>query len=294
MRRLFALGLAAAAASAALSAHALAQGFPGEFGGGSTHGGSLLVVLQTDTAPSETPSVFITARTVSRCPGNNVVDIVIYRNMPAFPSGAQLTFAAAGAVHPPDLKGVLTTVRYRLSGSYAPTDGRASGTLHLKVTRRAHGRTRRCESGSEPFQARVPTTPQGEGSATKPATPLRGLTSQRVDGLGGPVSLYPFKRANQIYMDWAAALVCRKGTIPPFSNLTPLMRLRAGGEFSVHERFSVLYTDAVVRYVEETHGRLLTGGASGGLRLRAKVYSLHGHRLLNTCDSRPVSWIAVP
>ena len=73
-------------------------------------------------------------------------------------------------------------------------------------------------------------------------------------------------------------------------NFTPSMAIGAKGGFSRAERFAVRYTNALVRYRVRFAGRLSGEGATGTLRMRARVFTRSGGRLLTRCDTRTRRW----
>ena len=85
---------------------------------------------------------------------------------------------------------------------------------------------------------------------------------------------------------WTALAACGRGPRADLVNFTPSMRIRADGSFSRAERFAVRYADAFVRYRVRFAGRVSGEGATGTLRMRARIYTRSGSRLLTRCDSR--------
>ena len=75
-------------------------------------------------------------------------------------------------------------------------------------------------------------------------------------------------------------------------NFTPPMGIRADGSFSRAERFSFSYADVFIRYRVRFAGRVSGELATGTLRMRARIYTPNGKRLLTRCDSGVHNWSA--
>ena len=98
------------------------------------------------------------------------------------------------------------------------------------------------------------------------------------------------KDAHKVTARWTIAAKCRRGPRELFVNLTPPTRVRADGSFGRNERFAVRYVDALVRYRTRFAGRFAGEGASGTLRLRARVFNRSGKKLRTRCDSWTRTW----
>ena len=70
------------------------------------------------------------------------------------------------------------------------------------------------------------------------------------------------------------------------------MLIRADGSFSRAERFPVAYADVFVRFRVRFAGRVSGESANGTLRMRARIYTANGRRLLTGCDSGLRNWSA--
>jgi hypothetical protein len=185
---------------------------------------------------------------------------------------------------------VAWTVDGRLSG------GRATGTLRVGGVRRNSGRSRKCAvKPNRAFDVRLAGPPAG-GPAQPQSRAFYAGTSSYVlfDGMQAPVMLRATKDARKVAAQWTIAGKCGRGPREPFVNLTPPMRVRPDGSFSRKERFSVRYTDALVRYRASFSGRLASDGATGTLRMRTRVYNRRGTKLRTRCDSRVRTWNAAP
>ena len=201
------------------------------------------------------------------------------------------SFSAAGASIKRVAGGRLA-FEWTLSGTVSGSA--ASGTLRIAGVRRRSGRRRACAAKpTRAFEARLAAPPAG--AATQPRS--RGLylgtsSYEVVDRLQAPVVLRASKDARKVTARWTIAAKCRRGPRELFVNLTPPTRVRADGSFGRSERFTVRYTDALVRYRARFGGRFAGDGATGTLRLRARVFNRSGKRLRTRCDSGTRTWNA--
>ena len=221
--------------------------------------------------------------------GRDVFDVVGRRTVPF--DGT--TFSLRGASFQPVARGRLAfewTFNGKISG------GSATGTLHVVGVRRISGRARRCtEKPNRAFEARVAGAPAGGPARPQPRGFYAGTSSYEiVDGIPAPVMLRATKDARKVTARWTMAAKCRRGPRESFVNLTPAARVGTNGGFARKERFSVRYADALVRYRTTFAGRLRTDGATGTLRLRARVYNRGGTKLRTRCDSGVRTWNAAP
>lgn len=184
------------------------------------------------------------------------------------------------------------TFSWRLRGT---VDGAfARGTLRVTGARHYNGRTWRCNRKTKrTWVARV----EGPAPAGAPLPPARagfgGLSDIGLgDGLRAPVILRVSSSAKKAGARWTAHAPCGKGGPITFVNYTPPMRFRPDGSFSRAERFSVRYSDALLRYRVRFAGRTSGDAANGTLRLRVRVYSRDGKRLRTRCDSGLRNWSA--
>jgi hypothetical protein len=182
------------------------------------------------------------------------------------------------------------TVNGQLSGA------RATGTLHVAGVRRSSGRSRKCaRKPDRPFEVRFAGPPAGGPAQAVPRGFYAGTSSYEIfDRMLAPVTLRASKDGRKIAAQWTIGGKCGRGPREHFRNFTPAMRVRADGTFSRKERFSVRYTDALVRYRPSFSGRLASDGATGTLRLRTRVYNRRGTKLRTRCDSGTRTWNAAP
>jgi len=260
-----------------------------------TYGGGR---LQTAALPKTyTPTVGVSLQprgsqialrfdTTLRC-GRDVFDAT-GRKLVAFDGGA---FSAAGA-SVGRVAGGRLAFEWTLTGTISGNE--ANGTLRISGVRRGSGRRRACSAKpTRPFTARLAAAPGGA-----PAQPLpRGLyvgtsSYEIVDRLQAPVVIRASKDARKVSARWTIAAKCRRGPRQLLVNLTPPTRVRADGSLARSERFAVRYTDALVRYRTRFAGRFRADGATGTLRLRARVFTRGGKRLRTRCDSGTRTWNA--
>ena len=223
-----------------------------------------------------------------RC-GRDVFDIVGRGEVPF--DGT--TFSLRGASIQNVARGRLAfewTVNGKING------GSATGTLHVVGVRRISGRARRCTAKpNRAFEARVAAAPAGGPARPQPLGLYAGTSSYEiVDRLPAPVILRATKNGRRIAARWTMAAKCRRGPRESFVNVTPTSKVGANGAFARKERFSVRYADALVRYRTTFAGRVRTDGATGTLRLRARVYNRSGTKLRTRCDSGVRTWNAAP
>jgi hypothetical protein len=170
----------------------------------------------------------------------------------------------------------------------------ASGTLRIVGTRVAGGRRTACNrKPSRAFRARVPA-PAPAGAPRPPGgAAFGGLSAITIaDGLRAPVLLKATRSGRRIAARWTALAPCGRGPRAELVNFSPSMRVGDRGGFSRAERFGVRYTDALVRYRVRFAGRISGEGAAGTLRMRARVFTRGGRRLLTRCDTGTRNWTA--
>jgi len=170
----------------------------------------------------------------------------------------------------------------------------AAGTLIVAGVRRAGGRRTTCNrKPTRRFTARL-AAPAPTGSPRPPGgASFGGLSTIGVsDGLRAPVVLKATSSGRRIAARWNALARCGRGPRADLVNFTPSMRVRADGSFSRSERFAVRYADALVRYRVRFAGRVSGESAGGKLRMRARIYTRSGSRLITRCDTRTRGWTA--
>ncbi len=203
------------------------------------------------------------------------------------------SFSAAAASIKRVARGRLA-FEWTLSGTVA--GNAASGTLRIAGVRRTSGRERACAAKpTRAFEARLATPPAGAAAQPRSRGLYLGTSSYEiVDRLQAPVVIRASQDARKVTARWTIAAKCRRGQRELFVNLTPPTRVRTDGSFGRSERFAVRYVDALVRYRTRFAGRFAGEGASGSLRLRARVFSRSGKTLRTRCDSGTRTWNVAP
>ena len=199
------------------------------------------------------------------------------------------SFSAAAASVKRVARGRLA-FEWTLSGTVA--GNAAGGTLRIAGVRRTSGRKRVCAAKpTRAFEARLATPPAGAAAQPRARGLYLGTSSYEVvDRLQAPVVIRASQDARKVTARWTIAAKCRRGPRELFVNLTPPTRVRADGSFGRSERFAVRYVDALVRYRTRFAGRFAGEGASGTLRLRARVFNRSGKKLRTRCDSGTRTW----
>jgi len=216
----------------------------------------------------------------------------------AFEVSGRKTVPFSGGTFSLDGASVKTVAKGRLVWTWSilgEIDGSvANGNLHISGARRISGRTRPCSAKpTRQFEARVAAPLTG---AVQPRS--RGLytgtsTYEVVDRLQAPVVMRVSQDVRKVTSRWTIGAACRRGPRVLISNLTPPMRIGADGRFSRDERYSIRYLDSLIRYRAQFSGRFAGDGASGTLRLRARVFNRSGKRLRTRCDSGRRAWSTV-
>ena len=169
-------------------------------------------------------------------------------------------------------------------------------TGELRIAGVRHRGTRRIRCTRHPsrrFHARVTTPPTGAPASAHPAAEYLGMSAIRIGGLPGPVVLRTTRDGRKVAARWNAIARCGRGPRERLVNFTPATRIGTAGGFLRKERFTVRYSDAVVRYRVRFGGRFNADGAAGRLRMRAVIMDRQRH-LLTRCDTGTRSWHALP
>jgi hypothetical protein len=173
--------------------------------------------------------------------------------------------------------GTIASGRVRIAG--VRIVGRKRTACTRKPTRRFTARIQ----GAAPTGAPTPPPRSGFG----------GVSDQSIGGgLPAPVMLRVTPSGRRIFSRWNVVADCGRGPNDDFANYTPSMPIRPDGSFSRAERFSVGYADVFIRYRVRFAGRVSGEYANGTLRLRSRVYTPNGKRLLTRCDSGLHNWSA--
>jgi hypothetical protein len=196
--------------------------------------------------------------------------------------------SARGASRVPALR-----LRYAWKLSGILSGQTLTGELRITGLRRSGGRRIRCtRHPARPFQARLGSAPSGAAAAARPAAQYLGTSAIRLGGLPAPVVLRTTRDGRKVAARWNALARCGRGPRERLVNFTPATRIGAAGGFLRRERFTVRYTDAVVRYRVRFGGRFLADGATGRLRMQAVVLDRH-RRVRTRCDTGTRAWNAL-
>jgi hypothetical protein len=170
----------------------------------------------------------------------------------------------------------------------------ASGSLRIAGVRSVGGRRTACNrKQTRRFAARVAAPAPAGAPRPSGGAAFGGLSTIEIaDGLRAPVILKATSSGRRIAARWTALARCGRGPREQIVNFTPSMPIGAKGGFSRSERFAVRYTNALVRYRVRFAGRLSGEGSTGTLRMRARVFTRSGSRLLTRCDTRTRRWTA--
>ncbi len=201
-------------------------------------------------------------------------------------------FSAKGA-STIELDGAVLGYAWRINGG---VNGQAAdGVLRIAGALKTAKRTRKCaQRPVRAFQARARYAPTGAFSGPERAGAYVGLSdSTIVDGLPGPVRLRVSPDGLRVGAMWEASAPCEPRSREVFTNFTPSSAIRRDGSFYRAERFTVRYSDAVVRYRVRFSGRFRVDGAVGTLQQRATIYDRRGKRVRARCDSGRRSWTAM-
>lgn len=253
------------------------------YAGGALTPAAPLVSVRVANAGSD---VQVGAEAIARCGGGDSVDerLVIHSSLTAvntFTGVAQRTYR----VNAKEIR----SVRIAVSGRILP--GRVDGALRVMATvRRETRRPLVCDSHDQPWVARsvpvalgVPAGPAPGGYYGAIAQPGRYLPyplALRVSGGRVDAAIYRLRRR------------CRGVVSDEIANNSPATPIRPDGTFSVVQRYSQPFTDAVEYFTFRLSGRFFSAGAAGAVRSTSILRDLKTHRVIGHCDSGPLVWTA--
>jgi len=221
--------------------------------------------------------------TTLRCGGRTFE--AVGRTLAAFDGSA---VSARGASRVPGLR-----LRYAWVLSGVLSGQTVTGELRITGARRHGGRRIPCtRHPTRRFQARAGAPPAGAPAAARPAAEYLGMSEIGIGGVPGPVVLRTTRDGRKVAARWNALARCGRGPRERLVNFTPATRVGTGGRFLRRERFTVRYSDAVVRYRVRFGGRFFADGAAGRLRMRAVVMDRR-RRVLTRCDTGTRGWHAL-
>lgn len=182
--------------------------------------------------------------------------------------------------------------RYRWRARFRVGPRAAKGWLH--ITGHLPGRRRACRSVPRgPFTA-TRGRPGGPPAAQRAGGAYFGLNTTRVvQNFRGGVLVRVSKNGRRVEALWEAQARCRRGQSQFLPNFTPPTRIRPDHSFVRRERFTVHFSDAVVRFRVSFGGRFTADGVKGKLRVRARVRWTTRPRYTTHCDSGTRSWSAL-
>jgi hypothetical protein len=188
---------------------------------------------------------------------------------------------------------VRRTHRVTFSGRFDGTTAVGTITATLRLKRR-DGSRRRCSYGPLPWQLRLVEAPAATPApaAPQPGATYYGLTSQRLKGERRPFLLVVAPDATRI--DTAVMGYIKQCRIGPWpsDNMSPPFSVRPDGTFRLRERFTERFADARERYLVRIDGRFTAGGARGTLRVTSVARQRGSRRLVDRCDTGPVTFAA--
>jgi hypothetical protein len=181
--------------------------------------------------------------------------------------------------------------KWTMNGTVDGTGAR--GTLNIRAQRKVAGK-RREECSRKPnrnWSARV-AGPAAPGGLPAARAGFGGLSALELSGgLRAPVLLRVSSDAKKVAARWTVTAGCKnRRSRQDLVNFTPPTRIKPDGTFVRHERFSVSYADAFIRFRVTFRGGFSGEGAGGTLRMRAREYSPDGKRFRRRCDSGVRSW----
>lgn len=220
--------------------------------------------------------------------GKTTYDVSGRKTVPL--SGSVFTAAGASVLK---LSGARLDFAWKMSGG---VNGQAAdGVLRIAGKLTTRKRVRECTKRPvRAFKARSEYVPTGAFSGPERAGAYVGMSdSTIVDGLPGPVVLRLSRDGRRVGALWETSGPCEPRSREVFTNFTPPSAIRRDGSFYRAERFTVRYTDAVVRYRARFSGRFRVDGAFGTLRLRTTILDRRGKRVRARCDTGLRRWTAM-
>jgi hypothetical protein len=179
----------------------------------------------------------------------------------------------------------VVTVRGRFDGTSA------SGTITGRLrNRHPDGVVRTCTTrGAQRWQLRMPAVPAAP-AAPQPRGVYRGLTSQQGD-VPRPFVLGVTRRGNVKTTVFEYKLTCGKLSYVS-NNVSPAARIRPDGSFRVRERFALGPRRMPERVRVQVDGGFRAGGVAGTVRVRSVVRNRRTGRLIDRCDTGPLTFAA--
>jgi hypothetical protein len=178
------------------------------------------------------------------------------------------------------------TVQGRFDGAAAA--GTATGrlrNLHLS------GRERRCSTRrARPWQLRMPGAP-GAAAPAQPGATYLGLTSQQGE-VPRPFVLAVVPSGARVKTTiFEYKLVCAKLSYES-NDVSPGARIRPDGTFRSRDSFAFRSPRVIERARVAVDGGFSAGHASGTVRVRSVVRNRRTGRLIDRCDTGPLTFAA--
>jgi len=167
----------------------------------------------------------------------------------------------------------------------------ATGTIRARLRDRTpRGNVQRCATRrARPWRIHLRPA-AGAPAPPQPGGAYLGLTSQAV-GVPKPFLLRVNRRATRVgvaIFDYAR--ICRKGVIT-LNNFTPGGRIRPDGTFALRERFGLRFSRGIrERFRIRIDGRFGAGSVGGSLRVT--TVARRGGRVIDRCDTGPLTFAA--
>jgi hypothetical protein len=170
----------------------------------------------------------------------------------------------------------------------------AHGTLRVDGRDKLLGHTHRCRRAASrrTFQALVSNPPVGSPAAPRPGAAYLGLSDRRLSpGVPAPVLIRVGADGRRISARWSFSPHCSDhGNLGFNVNFSDIPSIAADGSFGHDERFKLRLHDAVVRAHASFGGHFTGDGATGTLRMRARVFDRHNRHLIARCDTGVGQW----
>jgi hypothetical protein len=275
------LAIALAAASTLFAPAAPAAG--ASFAGGALTSAAPLVSVRVADVGS---GVEVAGEAIVRCAGGSAVDERLVVRTHLTPAG---TFAGTATrsyrVSSKETRSVRVTVAGKIVGS------RVDGTLRIAANvRRTKERPLACDSRDQRWAARGVPVAVGAPGGPVPGT-YYGATTQRGRYLPYPVAL----RVSPGRVDAAIYRLrrrCRGAVSDEIANNSPATPIRPDGSFSLVQRYSQPFTDAVEYFTFRLSGRFFAAGARGTVRSTSVLRDLKTGKVIGRCDSGSLVWTA--
>jgi hypothetical protein len=290
MRARVALSTAVVVAALAGAAVAQAPAPAGNFGGGGLvppprdHFGAGNAVIAVRALPGRKLEIEATLR--GSCGGGEIAASTTVAE--------DGSFGADGTVRTTPAPKETVTTTFKLTGTYTSADA-ASGGMSATIKRRVAGKTKTCRSGEVRYGIRRPDGVVGTPGAQAGAS-YYGTTTQRGVGPRRPIVLRISDEGDTISRAlFGESVKCSDdtqatGLEAPRTNAA----IDSKGRVDDHERFTIRSGDAIVKVNDSFTGVFGETGAHGTFSLSDRTTDKTTGRVLRTCKSGVVKWVAAP